>query len=56
MPQFSLGDSVCHKVFGRGVITKMIPMGGDHLVEIDFENIGSKKLMLRAAAMYMTKE
>ena len=55
-PQFSLGDGVCHKVFGRGVITKMIPMGGDHLVEIDFENIGSKKLMLRAAAMYMTKE
>lgn len=56
VPQFSLGDSVCHKVFGRGVITKMIPMGGDHLVEINFENIGSKKLMLRAAAMYMTKE
>lgn len=55
-PQFSVGDNVRHKVFGEGVIIKMIPMGGDYLVEINFENIGTKKLMLRAAVMYMTKE
>ena len=53
---FALGDSVKHKAFGSGVITKMSPMGGDYLIEINFEGIGVKKLMLRAAAKYMTKE
>lgn len=56
LPQFALGDNVFHTAFGHGVIIKMIPMGGDYLIEINFENIGSKKLMLRAAAMHMTKE
>ena len=31
-------------------------MGGDYLIEINFESVGVKKLMLRAAAQYMTKE
>ena len=53
---FALGDSVRHKAFGSGVITKMLPMGGDYLIEINFESVGVKKLMLRAAAQYMTKE
>jgi len=53
---FALGDNVRHKAFGSGVIVKMTPMGGDSLVEINFEKIGVKRLMLRAAAMYMTKE
>ena len=53
---FALGDSVKHKAFGSGVITKMSAMGGDYLIEINFEGIGVKKLMLRAAAKYMTKE
>ena len=30
-------------------------MGGDYLVEIRFEKVGTKKLMLRAAAQHMTK-
>ena len=33
----------------------MTPMGGDYLVEIRFEKIGTKKLMLRAAALHMEK-
>ncbi len=53
--QFSLGDRVRHKAFGEGKIVKMTPMGGDFLVEIQFENLGLKKLMLRAAALHMTK-
>ncbi len=52
---FALGDSIKHKAFGCGVITKMTPMGGDFFIEINFEEIGVKKLMLRAAAPYMTK-
>jgi DNA helicase-2/ATP-dependent DNA helicase PcrA len=53
---FALGDNVRHKAFGAGVITKLTPMGGDYLIEINFEGIGTKKLMLRAAAQHMTKE
>lgn len=52
---FAVGDNIKHKAFGEGVITKMQPMGGDFLVEINFE-IGVKRLMLRAAAPHMTKE
>ena len=52
---FALGDSVRHKAFGDGVIIKMSPMGGDYLIEVNFEGVGPKKLMLRAAAQHMTK-
>ena len=53
---FSVGDRVNHKAFGPGCITKMTPMGGDFLIEINFENTGTKKLMLRAAAQHMSRE
>ncbi|MCR5575760.1 MAG: UvrD-helicase domain-containing protein [Oscillospiraceae bacterium] len=52
---FAVGDHVKHTAFGRGEILKMTPMGGDFLVEIRFEQIGIKKLMLRAAAQHMEK-
>ena len=44
------------KAFGRGVIEKLTPMGGDALVEISFDSAGNKKLMLRIAAQHMKKE
>ena len=53
---FAVGDRVLHKAFGPGTLVKMTPMGGDYLIEIDFDQIGSKKLMLRAAALHMTKQ
>ena len=53
--QFRVGDPVRHKAFGDGVIAKMTPMGNDYLVEISFERVGNKKLMLRAAAQHMEK-
>ena len=56
MPAFAIGDNVRHKAFGSGVIVKMQPMGGDYLIEVNFERIGSKKLMLRVAAQHMSKE
>ncbi len=55
LPDFALGDIVRHKAFGEGVIVKLTPMGGDFLVEINFRQIGTKKLMLRVAAQMMTK-
>jgi len=54
--QFAVGDSVRHRAFGPGVIVKLTPMGGDYLVEINFAGQGTKRLMLRAAAMQMEKE
>ena len=55
-PDFKTGDIVIHKAFGRGVIEKLTPMGGDALVEISFDSAGNKKLMLRIAAQHMKKE
>ncbi len=52
---FEVGDRVRHKAFGPGRIVKKMPMGGDFLIEIDFDQLGPKKLMLRAAAINMTK-
>ena len=52
---FAVGDRVRHKAFGEGRIAKLTSMGNDFLVEISFDKIGSKKLMLRAAALHMEK-
>ncbi len=54
-PSFAVGDRVEHSAFHKGTIVKMTPMGGDHLVEIQFDTAGLKRLMLKAAARYMKK-
>jgi len=51
----NVGDKVKHRSFQEGVVIKMTPMGNDFLLEIDFMETGSKKLMLRAASRYMEK-
>ncbi|MBP3378597.1 MAG: UvrD-helicase domain-containing protein, partial [Clostridia bacterium] len=43
--QFNAGDSVRHATFGVGTIVSAKPMGGDVLYEINFEKVGTKKLM-----------
>ena len=53
---FQVGDRVTHKAFGPGELVKLTPMGGDFLVEIQFEKAGLKKLMLRVAGQMMTRE
>ena len=53
--QFRRGDMVQHKAFGRGMILSVQKMGGDALVEIAFDNVGTKRLMLKSAAAHMTK-
>ena len=52
---YAVGDKVSHTAFGNGVISKMTPMGGDSLIEIQFES-GVKRLMLRAAEQNMVKK
>ena len=54
-PEFKKGEMVEHKSFGRGMIVSMTPMGGDHLVEIAFDKVGTKRLMLKAASRLMKK-
>ncbi len=54
-PDFKVGDRIKHKAFGTGKIVKATPMGNDHLIEIDFDSGVKKKLMLRAAALFMDK-
>ena len=49
------GDMVDHKAFGRGMVLSVQPMGGDALIEIAFDGVGTKRLMLKAAAAHMTK-
>ena len=54
-PQFRKGEMVEHKSFGQGMIVSMTPMGGDFLVEVAFDNVGTKRLMLKAASRLMKK-
>ncbi len=54
-PDYREGDMVDHSAFGRGMIVTMTPMGGDHLVEVAFDRVGTKRLMLRAASLHMKK-
>ena len=42
---YSVGQEVSHKTFGKGLIVSVTPMGGDTMLEIAFENVGTKKLM-----------
>ena len=48
---YSVGDSVLHKVFGKGMIVSAEKMGNDTLLEIAFEKSGTKKLMANCCKM-----
>ena len=49
------GDMVQHTAFGRGMVLSVIKMGGDALLEIAFDQIGTKKLMAKTASSHMKK-
>ena len=55
LPDFQKGEMVQHKAFGKGMILSLTKMGGDALIEVAFDNVGTKKLMLKSAAQYMEK-
>ena len=55
MMQLNQGDIVEHTAFGKGMVMSVRPMGGDALVEIAFDNVGTKKLMLKSAGSHMKK-
>jgi len=41
---FSAGDRISHKKFGEGTVLSATPMGNDTLLEISFDDGGTKKL------------
>ena len=48
---FKPGDRVKHRVFGEGDVLTASAMGGDTLLEINFDKVGSKKLMANFAGL-----
>ncbi|SHH75215.1 DNA helicase-2 / ATP-dependent DNA helicase PcrA [Sporobacter termitidis DSM 10068] len=55
VPAYNKGDVVNHKAFGRGLITDVQPAGGDALIEVAFDSVGTKRLMAKSASAYMQK-
>ena len=49
------GDMVRHRSFGQGMVLSVRRMGNDALIEVAFDQVGTKKLMLRAAGPHMEK-
>ena len=49
------GEMVAHDAFGRGMVLSVRPMGGDAMIEIAFDNVGTKRLMLKMAAQHLQK-
>ncbi|MBQ3050018.1 MAG: UvrD-helicase domain-containing protein [Oscillospiraceae bacterium] len=48
---YSAGDMVNHKVFGNGMVISCVPVGNDHLLEISFDTVGTKKIMANFAKL-----
>ena len=51
--QIQAGETVKHDAFGRGLVLSVRAMGGDALVEVAFDSVGTKKLMLKMAAQHL---
>ena len=54
--EIKAGESVKHTAFGHGLVLSVRAMGGDALIEVAFDTVGTKKLMLKAAMRHLTKE
>ena len=49
------GEMVQHAAFGRGMVLSVVKMGADALLEIAFDEIGTKKLMAKTASAHMKR-
>ena len=54
-PELHPGDMVEHTAYGRGMVVSVLKMGNDALLEIAFDEKGTKKLMANTAALHMKK-
>ena len=55
LPDYQKGDMLSHKAFGQGMVLSAQKMGGDVLLEIAFDGVGTKRLMLKSSAQYIRK-
>lgn len=55
LEDFHKGDMVQHTAFGKGMVISVMKMGGDALLEIAFDEIGTKKLMAKTASAHMKR-
>ena len=55
MLELNQGDMVEHTAFGRGLVLSVLKMGGDALLEIAFDQVGTRKLMAKTASVHMKK-
>ena len=53
--ELNKGDMVSHTAFGKGLVLSVLKMGGDALLEIAFDQVGTKKLMAKSASAHMKK-
>ena len=53
--QLEKGDAIQHRTFGKGMVLSVRPLGNDALVEVAFDGVGTKKLMLKVAGAHITK-
>ena len=53
--ELNKGDMVQHTAFGRGMVLSVVKMGGDALLEIAFDQLGTKKLMAKTASAHIKK-
>ena len=53
--QLQKGDMVMHTAFGKGMVLSVLKMSSDALLEIAFDNVGTKKLMAKTASAHMKK-
>ena len=51
---YSIGQTVIHKTFGKGMVLSVTPMGNDSLLEIAFEDVGTKKIMAGFAKLIIS--
>ena len=54
--ELNKGDMVLHAAFGKGMVLSVMKVGGDALLEIAFDDIGTKRFMAKAASAYMKKK
>ena len=53
--EFRPGDTVRHTAFGRGMVLTVTKMGNDAMLEIAFDQKGTKRLLAKTASAHMEK-
>ena len=48
---YKVGMQVTHKTFGTGMILSVTQTGGDYMLEIAFDKVGTKKIMANYAKL-----